>query len=169
MVDPGRVQPPTPGPAVAGPRTGLEWFHRMRPWCNPVDVAKRVEWEPAPDTEDGHAYEAACYALAGDIERARGAIESLPPHRRHVAAAIVFNVGHPVADAGDERAAGPLMELVVEYWPNHYMALYHAGSYSFQVGDRMRARDYLTRFVREYPVEDGWRVRARAMLEAIEG
>jgi hypothetical protein len=37
------------------------------------------------------------------------------------AANIVFEVGHPVADAGDDRSAGPLMELVVDYVPDELL------------------------------------------------
>ena len=50
-----------------------------------------------------------------------------PPSDRAGAANVLFEVAHPVADAGDDRASGPMMELVLEYWPNNYMALYHAG------------------------------------------
>ncbi|HIF22582.1 MAG TPA: hypothetical protein EYQ27_11915 [Gemmatimonadetes bacterium] len=52
---------------------------------------------------------------------------------------VVLGVGHPAADAGDDVAAGPLMELVVEFWPSHYMALYHAGAPRFEAGDTARA------------------------------
>ncbi len=86
---------------------------------------------------------------------------------RHHAAGVVFNAGHPAADAGDEVAAGPLMELVVEYWPNHYMALYHAGAAAFERGDHEPAWDYLERFLVEYAVEDGWRSNAEEMLETM--
>ena len=52
----------------------------------------------------------------------------------------------------------------MEFWPNHYMALYHAGAARFEAGDAPRARDYLERFLQEYKIEDGWRGSARAML-----
>ncbi len=80
---------------------------------------------------------------------------------------VVFEVGHPAADAGDDVGAGPLMELVVEFWPNHYMALCHAGDASFEVGDAPRARDYLERFLQEYKIEDGWWSNAHAILSEI--
>jgi len=82
---------------------------------------------------------------------------------------VVFNAGHPAADAGDELAAGPLMELVVEFWPNHYMALYHAGAAAYQRGERQLAQGYLTRFLANYAVEDGWRSSAVSMLDDVEG
>ena len=77
---------------------------------------------------------------------------------------MVFGAGHPAADAGDELAAGPLMELVVEFWPNHYQALYHAGAARFQRGDYAEAEPYLREFLRYYEQEDGWRRNAETML-----
>jgi hypothetical protein len=112
-------------------------------------------------------HEAACYALAGRIDRARDIIDGLQPDRRYEAAGVVFEAGHPAADAGDDIAAGPLMELVVEFWPNHYMALYHGGAARYELGDYATAQKYLERFMVEYATEDGWRSSARAMLEAI--
>jgi len=143
------------------------WFQSIRRYCNPVDVETRLRWQPAPDSEQGLMHEAACLALAGKIDRARGVIERLPQDRRYEAAGVVFNTGHPAADAGDELAAGPLMELVVEFWPNHYMALYHAGASAFERGEMSAAQGYLERFLVEYSVEDGWRTNALSMLEQI--
>ena len=82
-------------------------------------------------------HEAACYALAGRIASAREVILTLPEEMRYRAAGVVFEAGHPAADAGDDVAAGPLMELVVEFWPNHYMALYHAGAARFEQGSQV--------------------------------
>ncbi len=80
---------------------------------------------------------------------------------------MVFTVVHPVADAGDDEAAGPMMELVVEFWPNHYMALYHAGAARFETGDHGAAEGYLNRFLDNYEPNDGWRKSAISMLETI--
>ena len=55
----------------------------------------------------------------------------------------MFEIGHPVADAGDDKSAGPIMELVVEFCPNHYMALYHAGASEFALGQGELARQHL--------------------------
>jgi hypothetical protein len=154
-----------PGPA---PTDAAGWFGQARAHCNPVEVETRMRMEPPPATPEGAMHEAACYALAGRIERARAIIEGLPADQRYRAAGVVFEAGHPAADAGDDVAAGPLMELVVEYWPNHYMALYHAGAARYELGDDARAEEYLERFMVEYTPEDGWRASARAMLEAIE-
>ncbi len=103
--------------------------------------------------------------MAGNVDRARAIIDRLDADERWQAAGIVFNVGHPVADAGDDRAAGPIMELVVEFWPNHYMALYHAGMARFGLGDDAAAQDYLERFLASYEHEDGW---TRSALSALE-
>lgn len=155
--------------ATVDPVSARAWFQGVRGFCNPVDVVTRLRWQPAPDTDEGRMYEAACYALAGKIDLARASIEALPSARRHRAAGVVFEAGHPAADAGDELATGPLMELVVEFWPNHYMALYHAGAAAFERGEHEAARDYLTRFLQEYGAEDGWRSNALSMLETIDG
>jgi hypothetical protein len=143
------------------------WFAAARPYCNPVEVETRLQWSGAPGTERGTMNEAACYALAGKIDRARAAIQRLPEARRYEAAGVVFAAGHPAADAGDNVAAGPLMELVIEYWPNHYMALYHAGTAAWERGDHVASHRYLTDFMAEYAVEDGWRSNARSMLEGM--
>ena len=163
LVDPIDVPPVTIDLPVS--QTGVEWFQSVRPYCNPVEVETRMRWWPAPETEDGAMHEAACLALAGRTDAARAVIEELPQDRRYHAAGVVFNAGHPAADAGDELAAGPLMELVVEYWPNHYMALYHAGASSFERGEYDQAREYLDRFLVEYTVQDGWQSSARSMLD----
>ena len=82
-------------------------------------------------------------------------------------AAIVFDVGHPVADAGDDRSAAPIMELVIDYWPNHYMALYHAGMAEYMLGQRDLATKNLTEFLRLYYENDGWRANGIAVLQRL--
>jgi hypothetical protein len=113
--------------------------------------------EPPPATVEGAGYHAACFALAGRIDDARRLIDQLPDNARQAAAGIVFEVGHPVADAGDDRSAGPIMELVIDYWPNHYMALYHAGMAEYMLGQRDLARHNLEAFLQLYHENDGWR------------
>ena len=167
-VDPAPVVvDPEPAPVVVVRTTddAGAWFQSIRQFCNPVEVETRMRWQPAPETPEGDMHRAACYALAGRIERARGVIQGLPQELQYSAAGVVFNAGHPAADAGDDVAAGPLMELVVEFWANHYMALYHAGAASFERGDYGLSVDYLERFLVEYSVEDGWRSSATSMLE----
>jgi hypothetical protein len=144
------------------------WFESVRRFCNPVEVESQLRSQPAPPMPEGAMHTAACFALAGKIVRAREAIESLPPEMRYIAAGVVFEAGHPAADAGDDIAAGPLMELVVDYWPNHYMALYHAGAARFESGSYDAARKYLGRFLDEYSGEDIWRSSATSMLDQID-
>jgi hypothetical protein len=154
------------GPTVIdGPMNAVAWFEAVRQHCNPVEVETYMSWQPAPPNPDGDMYKAACYALAGRIAQARDVIESLPQRQRWEAAGVVFEAGHPAADAGDDVAAGPLMELVVEFWPNHYMALYHAGAARFDTGDHSVAEGLLKRFLTEYQADDGWTRDARSMLE----
>ncbi len=164
----GRRTPPraTPQPPTApvGSGTAQEWFSGLKPFCNAVEVELAQRDRPAPATLDGQGYSAACYALGGKIELARAAIERLPAADRATAAAIVFGVGHPAADAGDDRSAGPIMELVVEFIPTHYMALYHAGMSEYALGQPALARTHLESFLSYYKADDGWTGNARAVL-----
>jgi tetratricopeptide repeat protein len=146
-----------------------EWFAAMKPLCNAVEVELAQRQHPAPTTLEGRGFSAACFALGGKIDAARRAIDRLPPGERHRAAGIVFEVAHPVADAGDDRSAGPIMELVIEYWPNHYMALYHAGMSEFALGQSELARQNLKAFLSYYDENDGWTRRARETLERLGG
>ena len=148
--------------------SGGAWFQTARPFCNPVEVNVRIRWNPPPEGLQGTGYAAACFALAGRVDQARNLILELDPDDRWRAAGIVFNVGHPVADAGDDRAAGPIMELVVEFWPNHYMALYHAGASRWALGEPDGARRYLRDFLDSYEIEDGWTANARSILDEID-
>lgn len=163
----GLIEPPIPLPAVEAPPDAIGWFDSVRQHCNPVEVETYLSWQPAPPSPDGDMYKAACLALAGRVNRAREVIDALPPGLRLPAASVVFDVGHPAADAGDNVAAGPLMELVLEYWPRHYMALYHAGAARFELGDYDVAEGYLKRFLAEYGTDDGWTASAEAMLATI--
>jgi hypothetical protein len=171
MIEPVTVVQPAPAvqptPTVQPTDDPGAWFQSIRMHCNPVDVETHMRWQPAPGSAEGEMHKAACYALAGRIDLARGVIEGLPEARRYQAAGVVFNIGHPAADAGDELAAGPLMELVVEFWPNHYMALYHAGAAAFERAEYGPAGEYLERFLMEYGAEDGWRTSALSMLETM--
>lgn len=163
-----RIMPLVQPIVTAGdPLDAAQWFQSVRQHCNPVEVETHLGWQPAPTTPEGGMYKAACYALAGRIDRAHDVIEGLPEGMRYQAAGVVFEAGHPAADAGDDIAAGPLMELVVEYWPNHYMALYHAGAARFELGNHDMAEAYLQRFLVEYTADDGWTGSARSMLERI--
>jgi hypothetical protein len=154
----------------AAPSTSeVEWFRRAKPYCNTVEVQTlRQHVADPPNTLAGSGYHAACFALAGRTDDARRIIDRLPQADRFRAAGIVFDVGHPVADAGDDRSAGPIMELVIDYWPNHYMALYHAGAAEYMLGQRELARHNLQEFLKYYHERDGWTSNARQMLERLD-
>jgi hypothetical protein len=122
---------------------------------------------PPPETAEGDAFSAACYALAGRVDRAREIVLRQPDADRWRTVGVVFDVAHPVADAGDDLSAGPIMELVVEFWPNHYMALYHAGMSRYALGQPDRARVHLTAFLEHYHQDDGWRRSAHRVLSEI--
>ena len=142
------------------------WFSGVRQYCNAVEVELALRRNPPPESLRGSGYEAACLALAGKIARAREVLRDLPPDDQWRGAGVVFDVGHPVADAGDDIAAAPIMELVVEFWPNHYMALYHAGAARAALGQHPQARPYLESFLRHYDLEDGWTKQAQRLLRA---
>jgi hypothetical protein len=159
--------PPPPPPEAAAPTGAAKWFAEMKPYCNPVEVEVRTRFSPLPNTRDGAGYSAACFALAGKIDRAREIIEKLAPGDRGVAANVLFEIAHPVADAGDDRASGPMMELVLEYWPNNYMALYHAGMSEYSLGQSAVAAKHLRAFLGMYNQQDGFTGSARAALAKI--
>ena len=156
---------PAPVPP-AGP--SASWYDRIRPHCNPVEIEVAIRNNPVPEGFHGQASAAACYALAGKIDRATQYIEELPAERRAEAASMVFEAGHPVADAGDDEAAGPIMALVVRYHPTHYMALYHAGIAQFRTGQLKAAKHNLEEFLKLYNANDGWTNSAREALRKIE-
>ena len=159
------VDPPPTRPA--GHTSGAQWFTSTKQYCNPVEVDVRVRYSPPPATSDGAGYAAACFALAGKIDRARTIIEGIAPAERAAAAGVLFEVAHPVADAGDDRASGPMMELVLEYWPNNYMALYHAGMSEYSLGQSSLAEQHLRAFLVAYTAQDGFTTNARQALQSI--
>lgn len=157
------------GTTQIAPATGEAgaWFASMKPYCNAVEVETRQRATPPPETLEGLGYSAGCYALGGKIDLARETIRRAPADQQYKAAGIVFALAHPVADAGDDKSAGPIMELVLEFWPSHYQARYHAGMSSYVLGDAGRARLHLTQFVDEYRQNDGWRQNAEAVLQRL--
>jgi hypothetical protein len=166
-----------PAPRIGEPRTSpasyagaaCQLFSQVKPFCNAVEVEVRQQQLPAPSGVEGAGYSAACYALAGKIERAQEVIDRLAQGERSQAAGIVFQIGHPVADAGDDQSAGPIMRLVVGYQPGNYMALYHAGMSEYILGQRDFARTHLERFLELYSSQDGWRKNAQDVLGRMSG
>src|SRR5262245_54224573 len=160
------IAPPSSGyrPPETRFTSGREWFMGIKQFCNAVEVEVTVRGRPAPATTEGQGYSAACYALGGKIPQARNTIDQLPSSEHAAAANIVFNVAHPVADAGDDRSAGPIMELVVHYIPDHYMALYHAGMSEYALNQPDLARTHLESFLKYYHENDGWTQNAKDVL-----
>lgn len=146
------------------PTAGAEWFARNRPSCNALEAESLVASDPPPSTEDGASYEAACLAIAGRIDRARAVLEGLPADGRTRAASVVFDIGHSVADGGDERSAEPILSLVLQYQPENPMALYHVGMSEFGRYDRKKARVHLEKFLEVYTIDDITRQAAERAL-----
>ena len=162
------VAPAAPAAPAPSGTSAEQWFASIKQYCNPVEVDVRTRYSPAPSSVDGTGYAAACFALAGKIERARSIIMAAGARDRFQAANIVFNVAHPVADAGDDRASGAMMELVLEFWPNNYMALYHAGMSAYALGRSSVAEQHLRSFLGMYDAADGFTQNAREALKKIE-
>jgi serine/threonine protein kinase len=144
------------------------WFDGIKSRCNPVEVNTAIQASPPPDTNRGRGFAAGCYALAGKIDRADSLIQQLPPHAREAAATIVFNIGHPVADANDDESASPIMKLVVKYSSTNYMAMYHAGMSEYILNDIPSSKQHLEKFLEIYRVEDSWRQKAKEVLGYIK-
>ena len=130
--------------------------------CTPLEVEEVIRTASMTDTE-----RATCLAVAGKIDRARELLVAMTDAMRSQAIAQVFNVAHPIADRGDDASAGPIMGLVVEFWPDNYMAVFHAGMAEFALGHDDLAGRQLTRFLTMYPPRDVWRTRAEQALAAI--
>ena len=160
--------PNTSSASVGGNSPGERWFNQIKAHCNSVEVATAIESSPAPKDAEGSAYKAGCYALAGKTKLAKATIDGLSTRDQDYAATIVFNIGHPVADAGDDESAGPIMRLVVGYQPYNFMALYHAGMSEYAIGENDRATLHLKQFLTIYQSNDGWRQNALSVLQTIE-
>ncbi len=161
-------EPPITVTQAFGGSPAADWFTRVRPSCNDLEVGMRLQSDPAPEGWEGSGYAAACLAIAGRIEDARMTLLALREGDQSNAAGIVFNVGHPIADMGDDRSAGPIMRLVVEFQPWNYMALYHAGMSYYVLDQPDLARAHLDAFLEQYDVRDGWTANAREILRRLE-
>src|SRR5207245_1725170 len=108
--------PRVPASAAIGPGTprgtpAQRWFGRAKPFCNPVEVAQFMARNAAVPGWDGTGYAAGCWALAGKIDEARSLLARVQERDRWRAAGIVFDLAHPVADAGDGVAAAAMRNL----------------------------------------------------------
>jgi serine/threonine protein kinase len=150
-------------PAVTG-NNEQQWFNQIKPNCNSVEVVMAMQRVAYPKTPQGIGYAASCYALAGRIDLADRTIQQSPLDTQRQAAAVVFDIGHPVADAGDDKSAGPIMDLVAKYWPENYMAIYHAGMSHYILGEYPQAKKQLQAFLQVYQQPDGWTANAKNAL-----
>lgn len=132
--------------------------------CTPLEVEEVLRRTAMRDVE-----RVVCLAVAGKIDRARDQLLAMTNADRSRAIAQVFSVAHPIADRGDDASAGPIMALVVEFWPDNYMAVFHAGMAEFALGHDEPAGRQLTRFLAMYAPHDAWRARAEQALSAIDG
>ena len=98
-----------PGPVPPTSGSGAQWFAAMKPYCNAVEVDVRARFTPPPQTSDGAGYAAACFALAGKIDRARTIIGAIPARDRGRPGSHGQGIGHssevPVS-ARDGRGTG---------------------------------------------------------------
>lgn len=156
------VQSPVQPRRVASPE---EWFQGIRRRCTPGDVRLATDLNPPPPGVEGVGYKAACYALARQTASARALLLGLPEEARAQGASRVYEVGQALAAEGRHDLAGPLMELVLEFWPNHDLALYHAGSSRFATGDPVAAHGFLGKFLDLHGQEDDLTADARRMME----
>ena len=146
----------------------VAWFNKVKGSCDSLRVEAAIAQSPAPETLIGNSFKAACYGMAGKIDRSFAIVDSLSPADRDYASSIIFQIAHPIADSGDDRSAGPMMELVIKYQPQNYMALYHAGMSQYILGDKEKSRESLKRFLALYNNGDGWTQRGQRVLHAIE-
>lgn len=144
------------------------WLTENKAHCNPLEVNRFLAAHAPAPTAEVAGQHAACLAIAGKIAAARDLIAGLSPAQRDEAVTNVFLIAHPIADAGDDESAGPIMELVLEFQPDQYMALYHAGMATAIAGDDAKARRYLHRFLALYLNRDVWNESAHRALDALD-
>ncbi|HMG24149.1 MAG TPA: hypothetical protein VK607_22600 [Kofleriaceae bacterium] len=130
--------------------------------CTSLEVEEVIRAATMTDVE-----RVTCLAVAGKIDRARELLLGMTEAMRTHAIAQVFQLAHPIADRGDDASAGPIMALVVEFWPANYMAVFHAGMAEFALGHDELAGLQLERFLGMYHMHDVWRQRAEQALTAI--
>ena len=59
------------------------------------------------------------------------------------------------------------MELVVQYQPDNYMALYHAGMSQFIIGEYEKSGVNMRRFLEIYTTNDHWRKNGEKVLRRL--
>ncbi len=154
-----------PGPDRGGPEAPEDWLATIRPSCTRGEVMLATDLNPAPTTGEGPALEAACFAIAGDIAKARSLVLAMEPGQRPEAAGVILDVALESYPADSDPAVAPVMDLVLEFWPNHPLALYHAGAVRYRSGDARAAAPYLERFLIGAGPADSLAREARRMLD----
>jgi len=160
------VTPPSPARSAVTERAAAAGA-TARPlpvWqgCTALEVEQVIRAAAMSDVD-----RVTCLAVAGKLDRARALLLPMGRAQQSQAIAQVFNVAHPIADRGDDESAGPIMALVVEFWPDNYMAVFHAGMAEFALGHDDAARAQLQRFLGMYASHDVWRARAEQALAAM--
>lgn len=156
-------------PEVVMPFTGgNDWFKKNKQFCNTLEIDTLMKKDPPSSNVEGKGYQAACYILAARIEEADKVIMSVPQQSQAQAAGIVFNVGHPIADSGDDKSAGPIMNLVLKYWPENYQAVYHAGMSEFALKQYSESKVHLNKFLTMYKNNDYFHQTAVKTLEQLD-
>lgn len=148
-----------PAPSAS---VGTGWYAKSAARCNPLEVDVLLR-----DATASPAERATCLAVAGRITQARAILDAMTAADRDETVAAIFDLAHPIADAGDDMSAGPIMGLVVEYLPANYMAVFHAGMAEFALGHDAVARKHLEHFLQMYGRHDIWRKRAETALQDI--
>lgn len=151
----------------AAGKSARSWFAAIRPSCNAVEVEAHIQDRPAPSDNVGAAYTATCLILAGKPDRAREVINELQQDKRMDAALVVFNTIHPIADRGGDMATLPGMLVILDYMPDNYQALYHAGIAEAKLGKFKDADEHLTKFLNLYTRSDHFTRRGREVLEKV--
>jgi hypothetical protein len=157
------VRPPEPE-LPAPPASAQDWFAQIKPRCTPADVRLATDLRPPPDGVEGTGYKAACFALARQVPTARAFLLGLPRDEQVVGASVVYDVAQQLASENRHDIAGPLMELVLEFWPDHYLALFEAGKARYVSGDLHAAQGLLGRFLEVYVGDDSLVANARRMM-----
>jgi hypothetical protein len=131
--------------------------------CNPLQVDVHLRATDPPPAE-----RATCLAIAGRIAQARAILDAMSPDERNATVHAIFAIAHPIADAGDDRSAGPIMRMIVDYHPENFMAMFHAGMAAYALGEDAHALRYLQQFLAMYQSPDVWRRRGEAAIRGIQ-
>lgn len=156
--------PPPPEP----PATPRAWFDEVRARCTPQDVRLATDLNRPPAGVEGTGYKAACYALAGQIPEARSLLLGLSETDRPAGVASVWDVTEGLASQARHDLAGPLAELVLEFWPDRDLVLYEAGMGRWAAGDHVGARRFLERFLATHGGDDDRTESARRLVGMVD-